>query len=125
MKTIDLNDLSFNDGAGVVIELDEGMWAKEVTNQVGGCACRHPKATGIVRIVATFSGLHRHFSDEDSEYTGLCGVGISEKTADFLDACLAHLHFKVDRSKLKESQEAWIFGFYEGKPAVLTWGNSD
>ena len=125
MKALDLIDLSLGYGIGAIILLREDPDAIEVSNQVGGHACHHRVATGLVYFKTTFEGLEEHFEATLGEYGGWCCDGISEKTADFLDQNLKHRAFKVDRSKLKDCQEAWIFGFYEGDPAILTWGNSD
>lgn len=119
---LDLAFVRFDPGVGGLLYLDRTE--DEVSNQAGGLGCNHPLARGSIRIVQTFQGLDDHFG-ESGPYAGWCSNGITEETADLLDQNLKHLGFKTDREKLKESQEAWIFGRIDGLPVVLTWQNSD
>ncbi len=76
------------------------------------------------------------------KWNGLCGYGIDEETADYVDQVMTlnpgTEFIKVDRAKLSFSHEAWIyvkvtepkdqvpiirgFGICEG---ILTWANSE
>jgi hypothetical protein len=77
------------------------------------------------------------------KWEGHCYAGIDEETADFVDGLLAASPLTrgiiVDRTRLKESMEAWVhvtitsdsqnddraFRGFDGGSGVLTWDNSD
>jgi len=122
------------------------------TNQVGGFACLHPEIEGVFVPLSDDSKtieqrLSQHFTG--AKWKGHCYKGIDEETADFTDDLLS-LNFltkrlKVDRDKLKESIEAWIwveidesdfietqngtieseFRGFPSRKGILTWENSD
>ena len=61
------------------------------------------------------------------KWGGWCCDGIDEETAIFVDAILGDIYpgFKVDRSKMGESMEAWVWGTVGDKQVVVVWENSD
>jgi Family of unknown function (DUF6210) len=126
---------------GVIIFCPSGA---VYSNQTGGYACNQPGAEGVfVPLLSEENGLgqvaqnmiDKHFWDK---YGGWTNGGIDEETANFLDQdFFPHFHttigLKVDRQRLKESHEAWVYlepsDFIGFDPkmsgAVLTWINSD
>ena len=100
------------------------------TNQTGGYACNHQKIVGRgYPIPIEESILTDHFTGE--KYGGWCCDGIDEETANWMDSILHKFSISVDRMKLKESQEAWVYiksklpGLNYELTGVLTWTNSD
>ena len=110
------------------------------TNQTGGHACCHPEEEGIL---IPFNNDYPLDSPEERLEYRLSNLlenaqYLTKKTADLVDSVLIDCRFenvRVDRSRLKESQEAWVYievngeldfvdGFKNFK-AVLTWNNSD
>jgi hypothetical protein len=89
--------------------------------------------------------IRGHFSGNGSKYAGWCCEGIDEETARFLDNQFltidsAFERVRVDRDRLAESYEAWIWvrGVLSAQSVragenpkttefrgVLTWPNSD
>jgi len=141
-------------GTGVIIEHPTGVF---YSNQSGGTGCLHPKIEGIFvpfgndvlldghRFISPENDLGSYF--EGAKYGGTgATLGIDYEDADVIDAILAKARvdqwIEVDRSRLKESCEAWVFvmilqdekddglsicsgfGPYP-KRGVLIWGNSD
>jgi len=109
--------------------------------------CLHPEVEGAY--VPVVNGL----IDQEAELTayftgpkwgGWCTDGIDEETAEFIDLVLQKSPYtkriKVDRARLADSHEAWVYvslsatgddaaleeadGF-PSNAAVLTWENSD
>lgn len=131
--TIDLWD---NESPGLIIACKSGV---TYTNQVGGYACRHPEIEGVfVPLPAGISEkLEAYFTGP--KWNGRCYDEIDEETASFIDSVLNAVDLAgslcVDRERLTESCEAWIWvklsmnsllwlGLNEGE-GVLTWSNSD
>ena len=142
-------ELYNNKGIGLIIAHLSGVL---YTNQVGGYACLHPEIEGVFTpLEDDFGKLEYKLSNYfvGPKWKGWCYQGIDAETADFIDK---HLHswkptsrLSVDRAKLKESCEAWIWvkidsndfvktpnGIYESdfrgfdsKSGILTWQNSD
>jgi hypothetical protein len=131
--TIELDEMT---GLGLVIACKSRV---TYTNQVGGYACRHPELEGV------FVPLPGNGAEKLNEYfigpkwNGRCYDSIDEETASFIDSVLRELDLGsslcVDREKLEESCEAWIWvkismnsllwlGLNEGE-GILTWENSD
>lgn len=128
-------DLINFDGLGLIISFPSGVI---YTNQVGGYACLHPEIEGVffplaVKHKKILFALESHFRGDWNH--------LQAKDADVVDKLLRSEdfgHLKVDRSKLKESFEAWIYvevgdltrtfplisGFGKTK-GILTWANSD
>lgn len=132
-------------GLGLIILQPSGAF---YTLETGGYACYHALAEGV------FVPLHRE-TDDDQEmlltahftgpkWEGWCDEGIDEDTAEYVNYVLSlspsTSYLKVDRTRLDDSREAWIFvnvseptgdpdvarisGFGQCK-GVLVWGNSD
>ena len=116
------------------------------TNQANGVACDHPQAEGVLAPFGT-AGLQPYSQPLCDYFTSReCNRGHLEGVdADFIDAFLlttwAPFVVKVDRTRLTESYEAWVFVVLEGNSptyssltlpgfrfpmgAVLVWENSD
>ena len=130
-----------DDEIGVILLCDSAV---RFSNQSGGYACDHPSEQGVfVPFNQPFVGdlLLNYFV---KEHNGWCSRGISEKDAEWLDNLFVEYDYtkrlKVDRSRLKDCKEAWIYvdiyplegsrmfhnvpSSYSGK-AVLVWENSD
>ncbi len=141
-------------GTGVIIEHPTGV---AYSNQAGGTACLHPSIEGAfvpfrnyvqfddLRFWSPDNDLREYFEGPKHRGTGATS-GLDEDDADFIDNVLTQAHvdhwLQVDRGRLKESCEAWVFvtvsrdygdadtGISSGfgpypKLGVLTWGNSD
>jgi hypothetical protein len=127
---------------GLIILFPSGVL---YSNQSGGYACLHPVEEGVfvpisIEIINLSDSLTMYFTG--SKWRGWCAYGIDEQTADFIDQILQTTSgtnfLKVDRTKLSDSYEAWVYvdisepndqvpsiiGFGECK-GVLTWLNSD
>lgn len=134
-------------GLGLII-----IWSSGViySHQVGGYSCLTAKEEGV------FARLYKELDDQEamfiehfcgSKWNGCCFGGIDNETADFIDQVLnlsSRTNFiKVDRTRLDECCEAWIYvdinepetsqdgycsaalgGFGKVK-GVLIWSNSD
>jgi hypothetical protein len=125
---------------GVIIFYPSGVF---YTNKTGGYACDGPGAEGIfVPLLSEENGLGQSaqnmIDNHFDKYGGWTKGGIDEETANFLDQkFFPHFHttigLKIDRQRLKESHEAWVYlepsDFTSFHPkmsgAVLTWINSD
>ena len=129
---------------GVILFYSSGVC---YSNQTGGYACHHPKEEGL------YLPLHNALLDQEAEllgfftgpkWQGWCCQGIDDETALFVDMVLSKSPYtrmlKVDRSRFKDSHEAWIyvtieqgvddadedlFREFPKKAGVLTWENSD
>lgn len=134
-------ELWSNDSAGLILPIKSGVW---ISNQVGGYSCNQHGLEGtFVPIGWRLECLNREFTE--TKYGGWCDSGIDAETANLIDAwTLAGCHnrhndipFKVNRRRLNECQEAWIwvtlatntyralnFAGFKGD-AILTWPNSD
>ena len=107
-----------------------------------GGRLRAPPQRLRARTVVQVGQPETHFTEPPHEGTG--GVdGLDENDALFIDALLVRWRvasiIEVDRSRLRDSHEAWVWavitgeeedGIYAGlgpypRPAVLTWSNSD
>jgi len=116
-------------------------------NQTGGHHCHQQSMESILlSLFNRFDGidqqslLNQHFV---SKLHGWCGNGITDDTADFVDEVLRATPYtswlRVDRSRLLDSHEAWIFvqptelsgtetiefGDFQFSEGVITWENSD
>ncbi|HXG64310.1 MAG TPA: DUF6210 family protein [Blastocatellia bacterium] len=143
---IDLSDPS-DIGLGLII-----LWPSGViyTHQTGGYNCLGPEEEGV------FVRLYKELHDQEAmlidyfggpKWRGWCGDEIDNETADFIDQVLSlserTIFLKVDRSRLQDSHEAWIYvdvsepatqsngyrpaainGFGNCK-GVLIWSNTD
>ena len=77
------------------------------SNQVGGTACFHFEEEGYyVPVAEKAQALAQLFT------SGACGEGLVASEADKIDEVLVTLRLqflKVDRSRLKNSCEAWVY----------------
>ncbi len=139
-------------GTGVIISCDSGI---SYCNQVGGYLCRQLEFDGVYlplandvalknkELMSPENELRAYFEGPKHNGWG-ANDGLDDEDADFIDSALQKYHqdkwIKVDRSRLKESCEAWVFvqvyaeddpvplqsGFEEyPRLGVLTWSNSD
>lgn len=142
-------------GLGLIIEYPSGII---YSNQTGGTSTLHPELEGVFvplrndvevkepKLVGTQNDLLHYFEGPKHRGTGATS-GLDLADADFIQAvleryCLGDI-VTVDRSRLRESHEAWVrvivereeqnqhdlrifrgFGPYP-RPGVLTWSNSD
>jgi hypothetical protein len=129
---------------GLIILRPSGVY---YSNQTGGYACLHPTVEGVfVPIRVDELDLERELSEyfTGAKWQGWCCRGIDEETAIVIDGLLAQCDFtrgiRVDRNRLRDSHEAWVYVDYANLPetewrteisgfgackAVLTWENSD
>jgi len=105
------------------------------SNQTGGYSCNHPQERGFFQPITPSmkEQMDEHFVSGPL-YGGWCCDGIKDETAifldtlfsetkDFLDSTLSKC--RVDRERLKDSMEAWVYITCGDKRGVLTWVNSD
>lgn len=115
-------------------------------NQVGGIACMHGELEGVLAPVDVGAANVERLA----RLPYAPGTGITAELADAIDEVLtsvAYAHFlKVDRARLDDSMEAWVFVIAETRSdtpdhrvhdyfgsafefgtvtGVLTWPNSD
>ena len=115
-------------------------------NQVGGIACMQEELEGVLAPVDVGTANVERLAHLPYTY----GAGITPEIADAIDAVLTsvrHAEFlKVDRARLDDSMEAWVYVIAETKSdtpnhlvddyfgsafefgtttGVLTWPNSD
>ena len=122
------------------------------SRQAGGHACNHPWLEGAFIPLPWRTGcsetspgtcLHDALAAIISRrYCGHCYQGIDEATAAEIDQWFQLIwgfaHIRVDRARLREAQESWIYCQVTASPAVspelsgavgqtvvLTWTNSD
>ena len=107
-------DLMFSKGIGLILLFPCGI---RYHNQAGGYACLQPTEEGVFvplweELIDQEIMLHKHFFD-GPKWQGGCMNGIDTEDADIIDNILnlsLHTrHIKVDRIRLKESYEAWIY----------------
>ncbi len=136
-------------GTGVIIEYPTGV---VYANQVGGTLCRLPTLEGafapfrnyVLTPSQEFASPENHLLDyfKGPKYRGTGAIGgIDDEDGDYIDDVLAKAGvdgwIRVDRKRLNESCEAWVFvqvladinvcsgfGPYPRR-GVLTWCNSD
>lgn len=129
---MDFEYVSEVDKLDVIIKAQTG---KVYTSQAGGYACHQPGVEGE-RLYLEYNQLKEKGAELEKnlghyftsgEWSGWCDGGIGETDAIWLDALFEkfELNWKVDRNNLNKCQEAWLHIIFEGKPAILTWGNSD
>lgn len=127
---------------GLIILYPSGVL---VSNQTGGSACLRPEAEGIyVPLRAEAIELEQYFTGEP--WNGACCNGIDHAAANRIDDYLTSVDhgalafLSVNRQRLHESHEAWIYVNIEETPptsplslftgfgkasGILTFPNSD
>jgi hypothetical protein len=141
MKIINLYDLPYE--VMLILEYPSGVIYE---NQVGGVLCWEATGEGVLAPV----DLDPDAVEQIMNLPFPGGPGITPEVADAIDGVLAASsgarYLKVDRARLAESWEAWVFvvadvpessehqieGPYFGAPrgfgrstGILTWHNSD
>src|ERR1700743_2131189 len=102
-------DLSWFDGLGLIIQHPSGVF---YTNQVGGHGCFHPEVEGVFFPLQTdvnryeLNTLQQHFKGG--------WEALNEFEANLVDTVLRRSSrnlnwISVDRSRLKDSFEAWVY----------------
>lgn len=91
------------------------------TNQTGGYSCMQPWEEGILSIIGEDNGMSENVLTKLAKYT-LNTTCINEEDADFIDDILRNdystFFLTVDRSKLRNSMEAWIYVTINEQPEV-------
>ncbi|NOK58775.1 MAG: hypothetical protein GFH27_549301n197 [Chloroflexi bacterium AL-W] len=140
-------------GIGLIISWPSGII---YTNQTGGTTCLAPQLEGIfvplrnectekeLTLISPENDLWDYFTNGNWAGTGATS-GLDIEDADFIDALLTRIRLFpdicVDRGRLTESHEAWVFVSITGdeprnppifsgfepypRPGVLTWQHSD
>ena len=140
-------------GLGLIIEWPSGIL---YSNQTGGTACLHPEVEGVFiplrndcerdgdRLLSPENELLEYFEGPKHRGTGAIR-GLDTDDAELITSVLAkwQLHqLAVDRTRLGDSHEAWVYVVIEGELAggdglplrgfpahplkgILTWSNSD
>ncbi len=91
-------------------------------HQCGGYACRHESVTGtLFPVSGSPDVLTAYFSG--NKYGGWCCDGIDDADALLVESTVPG--FIADPLLMRQSCEAFIYGFLNNKPGVLVWGNSD
>jgi hypothetical protein len=137
-----LISLEFVHGVGVIVIHPSGVF---YSNQVGGYATLTPEIEGVyVPLINTEVQFEKMLWDHFTgpKWKRSCAGGIDTEDADVIDGILRAAYptdlLTVDRSRLSESCEAWVYvdiapqphdgyplyGFGKRK-GVLTWYNSD
>ncbi|MGK3996973.1 DUF6210 family protein [Sorangium sp. So ce1024] len=129
-------------GLGIIIQHPSGVL---YTNQTCGHCCLQPELEGVyVPFDAEESWLRLNAYFEGPRYGGTGAMhGLDDEDAAFIESVLRDgrvgVPLVVDRSRLKESHEAWVHVLIEGEESfslasgfgpyprrgVLTWPNSD
>ncbi|WP_045234519.1 DUF6210 family protein [Deinococcus pimensis] len=126
--------------AALIVRMPSGV---HYTNQTGGTSCHHPEAEGVLVPLEDENSWFQKQLEAIFEPAGATvgRSGLTTATADALDELLRgqqEISIRVDRARLLESEEAWVYvhvhpreselpimqGFGV-REAVLTWLNSD
>ncbi|RKI44559.1 hypothetical protein D7Y27_13325 [Corallococcus sp. AB004] len=145
MSTLPLIRLYDSASVGLIL-----LWPTGIlySNQAGGSFCLQPQAEGaflplVDELVAQAELLRQHFTGP--KWRGACANGLDEETAQEVDRILGlsfvtrDLGVRVDRARLGESHEAWVYVEVPAQPengsvcleripasqGILTWPNSD
>ncbi|MCA9882794.1 MAG: hypothetical protein H6670_00310 [Anaerolineaceae bacterium] len=100
-------------GLGLIIKYPSGVL---YSNQAGGYACMQPAEEGIY-VPLSNDGFnldqifYKYFTGP--KWMGGCANGIDDETADFIDeqlkTYLPASIIRVDRDRMKDSYEAWVY----------------
>ena len=124
------NEISLYDleQAAVLLLAENGV---VYSNQAGGTACMQPKERGTLIPISNDPPLDNFYKGAPPfKLTGACQdlVGLDSGAAEALDKILSEAiehKIQVDRSRLQESMEAWVYVLFNGQKGLLTWPNSD
>jgi hypothetical protein len=114
--------------AAVILLSEDGV---VYSNQAGGSACMQPREKGFLIPISNDPPLaDLHKSSLPFKLMEVCRdlIGIDSEVADALDSVLAaELEYPilVDRSRIGESMEAWVYVLFDERKGLLTWPNSD
>ena len=140
-------------GLGLIIEYPSGI---AYSNQTGGTSCSHPKVEGLFvplrndieyetrRLLSPENELYDYFKGPKYCRTGAVG-GLDVEDVSFIESVLEKYRLSscisVDRSRLADSHEAWVYVKVEReersdvkifaglgpypRSGVLTWTNTD
>lgn len=140
-------------GLGLIVSWPTGVM---FTNQTGGTSCLAPEIEGIFVplrnyctekervLISPENALWDYFTGPKHRGTGATS-GLDDHDCDFIDNILKKADLfptiRVDRSRQKQSHEAWVYvtisgdepcdpPIYEGfrpypRQGILTWQNSD
>ncbi|KYG09597.1 hypothetical protein BE21_16980 [Sorangium cellulosum] len=133
----------YDAGLGVILQHPSGVL---YTNQTRGVCCAQPEMEGVfVPFDAEESWLRLNAYFVGPKYEGTGAMqGLDDEDATFIESVVRDARtgvpLIVDRSRLKESHEAWVHVLIEGEAekigvvsgfgpyprrGVLTWPNSD
>jgi len=145
-------DLGESVGLGLIVALPTGV---VYSNQTGGFSCLRPGLEGAFiplrndcldtwELLGPGRALWEYFQGPPYHGSGAT-AGLDEADADVIDALLARgpssTNLRVDRTRLRDSHEAWVWVVISGDDAgpapvftalgpyprhgVLTWQNTD
>jgi hypothetical protein len=127
----------------IIINYPTGIFYE---NQVGGYECRQVEFEGVLAPVGIWPEANTQIMELPFPGAGALGVDVADRIDEILASNTRSQYLKVDRSRLDDSCEAWVFvhvetpengtlqlvGPYFGAPhgfgtarGVLTWPNSD
>lgn len=107
------------------VEIDNKS-KRSYTVQCGGYACKHPEERGHLIYYLHDDVLAKKLDEVlYDNYGGWCCDGITKSDADSIDEPLEKYGFRVDRGRLDESMEAWVYLIKGDKRFVLAYVNSD
>jgi hypothetical protein len=132
-------EIGYFDGLGLIMLDPSGVY---YTSQVGGYACLHPEAEGVFFPLPT--DLNRYELNTLRQHFNGSWEALNDYEADLVDTVLRRSSrnlnwISVDRSRLKDSFEAWVYvklnpkktkmddlvkGF-DDSFGILVWPNSD
>ena len=132
-------DLGSFDGLGLIIRHSSGVF---YTSQVGGHGCFHPEEEGV--FVPLQTDINRYELNTLEQHFKGSWDTLNEFEANLVETVLHRSSrnlswISVDRSRLKDSFEAWVYVILDPKKTkmdenlvgfddsygVLTWPNSD
>jgi hypothetical protein len=132
-------DLCWLDGLGLIVLHPSGVF---YTNQVGGHGCFHPEVEGI--FIPLQTDINRYELNTLEQHFKGSWAALNEFEANLVDTVMQRSSrdlnwISVDRSRLKDSFEAWVYvklnpkktkvhdivSGFDDSFGVLTWPNSD
>lgn len=136
---LDADDVLGDYNIALVVEDPAG---RRMSGQSGGYGCVHPLVLGDISsrfsgevsravsdlLMAYFTGAHH--GGWCTDRNGDTDYGFDKRDADVVDAAMETLEltgWTVDRSRLDDSMEAWVWvrNDFNKRSGVLCWQNSD